>query len=67
MKMNEGQKRIAKNYAVYAIGFIVVFPLVNWLLGKGINWDTVMTAVITVLVVGVLNLMLIIGSKNPKD
>lgn len=33
MKMNEVQKRIAKSYAIYAIGFMIVFPLVKLLFG----------------------------------
>lgn len=65
--MNEDQKNIAKNYAIYAIGYMIVYPLVNLLFGKGVSWDTVLTVVITVLVVGVLNFMYIIGSRNPKD
>lgn len=65
--MNEVQKRIAKSYAIYAIGFMIVFPLVKLLFGKGFSWDTVLTVVITVLVVGIFNLIYIIGAKNPKD
>ena len=65
--MNEDQKIIAKNYAIFAIGFMMVFPLVKLLFGKGFGWDTVLTVVITVLVVGVLNLIRIIGTKTPKD
>lgn len=67
MKLNEDQKTIAKNYAIYAISFVIVFPLVKFLFGKGFNWDSVLTAVVTVLVVGILNLLLIIGAKSPKN
>lgn len=67
MKMNENQKRIAKNYAIYAVSFMVVFPLANLLFGKGISWENVLIAAVTVLIVGVINLIQIIGSKDTKD
>ena len=67
MKMNEGQRSIAKNYAVYAIGYMIVYPLINLLFGKGVSWETIWIVFVTVLIVGVFNLLLIIGAKNPKD
>lgn len=66
MKLNEDQKKIAKSYLTYSIGFVIVYPLITWLIRKEFSWDVVWVSLLTVLIVGVLNLLLIIGARSPE-
>lgn len=67
MKLSENQKTIAKNYLVYSAGYMVVYPLIKWFFDKEFSWDIIFTCLATVLIVGILNLLLIIGARNPKE
>lgn len=67
MKLNNEQKKLIKNYFIYAAGYMVVYPIVKSLLDKEFTWETILVCLITVLVVGVISFLLVLGAKNPND
>ena len=68
MKLSKDQIRIIKSEAITVITFIVVYPLMMFLLGKQMSWGDFLWFAGIMIVIGViLGFFLTLGSKVPKE
>ena len=66
MKLSQDQKRLAKNAMFFLTSYFAVYILVNWIKDGAFSWDSVWEGLLIVLGIGVLDLLLVIGSYVPK-
>ena len=67
MKLSKDQIRIAKSTTLYAVGIIVLLPLVRHLMGTPFCWgDALVSAGAIILGALIIGVLLIIGSSKPS-
>ena len=66
MKLSTDQKKLTKNAMFYLPAFLVGHIIVNWIHDGAFSWDSVWGGLLIVLGIGVLLLLLIIGSYVPR-
>ena len=68
MKLSKDQIRIAKSTTLYAVGIIVLLPLVRRLMGTPFCWgDALVSAGAIILGALIIGVLLIIGSSKPSE
>ncbi|MBR6415142.1 MAG: hypothetical protein IKS22_03455 [Bacteroidales bacterium] len=66
MKLSSDQKRFIRMALIYIPTYIILYPLMLWIMGKGLSWDSYWQAVlIAVGGVAILLPIYLLGSHVP--
>ncbi|MBQ9713664.1 MAG: hypothetical protein IJV54_15400 [Bacteroidales bacterium] len=66
MKLSKDQKQFIRMALIYIPTYIILYPLMQWIMGKGLSWDSYWQAVISAVgVVAILLPIYLLGSHVP--
>ena len=66
MKLSEDQKKFIKMSVIYFTAYIILFPIMQWIMGKGLTWENFLNGVlIAAAVVVILLPIYLLGSHVP--
>ncbi|MBQ9173883.1 MAG: hypothetical protein IJ161_09170, partial [Bacteroidales bacterium] len=66
MKLSKDQKQFIRMALIYIPTYIILYPLMQWIMGKGLSWDSYWQAVISAVgVVAILLPIYLLGSHFP--
>ena len=67
MELDKEQKRVLKAFWPTALAFTFGYPLIMWILGKPDSWEDALLMIgVGLLLVIVLGIFYVLGSKIPK-